>query len=423
MTLEAYDATPAADLAPISPPDTDSWAAVLRQVSWLAKEVAETDFVPKGLRGSAAAVTAAILYGREIGLPMTALTQVHVVEGRPGLYAEAMRALILAAGHDFEVVEATGATVTVRGRRRGTGRWQPVTWNLDMARAAGLLPANPKSGWAKYPRSMLVARATVELARQLFPDVIHGFRAIEEIQDDAPAADDDAATPAASTTVRRAPRAPRKAATPPPALPATRAPDRPTAPPPLPGEAGYIETPTRRAKGTPSRPPTRWRGHPQDTRGRRCTGAGPGRSDATRRCPAGGETVETPPRLRTPRPRGPGRSPRPPVTDAGVVEAEILEDPEVVDVEETEPPARPVDVRAVRMSFEKRLKITDRDLRLAYTSAIIGREIDTSKKLTRREAGTVLGTLDYCSSVEDLDAAVTAALEHQAATAPDGETP
>ena len=243
-------------LAPITPPDTDSWVEVVGQVAKLAAHIADTDFVPKGLRGSSAAVTAAILYGREIGLPpMTALTQVHVVEGRPGLYAEAMRALVLSAGHEFEVVEATGAIATVRGRRRGAGRWQPVTWTLDMARAAGLLPANPKSGWSKYPRAMLVARATAELARQLFPDVIHGFRALEE-SDDTPTDTDDtpAAIAAPTTTVRRAPRAPRKAATPPVDLPATRAADRPTGPPPLPGEDGYIEAPTAGETPPPGTP-------------------------------------------------------------------------------------------------------------------------------------------------------------------------
>ena len=77
---------------------------------------------------------------------------------------------------------------------------------------------------------------------------------------------------------------------------------------------------------------------------------------------------------------------------------------------------------AVRLTFEKKLGVTDRDLRLAYISAIVGREINTSTALTRREAATVLGTLDYCATVEDLDAAVSAALDHRAAAA-EGETP
>jgi hypothetical protein len=383
MTLETLD-TPGTALAPITPPDTDSWVEVVGQVAKLAAHIADTEFVPKGLRGSAAAVTAAILYGREIGLPpMTALTQVHVVEGRPGLAAEGMRALILAAGHDFEVVDATGASATVRGRRRGSGRWAPVVWNLDMARAAGLI--KEKSNWVKYPRAMLVARATVELARQLFPDVIHGFRALEELADDPGTPDEaPAQIEGPTTTVRRTPRAPRKAAAPKVDLPPTEGSDRPTPPPPLPGEDGYSETPTiGDGSPPPADPPV----------------VGPDTS-----------TGEEAPRL----------AEAPVEAEPDVVEAEIVDTPETTDeievVEDREPRARGVDIQAVRLTFEKKLGVADRDTRLAYVSAIIGREIDTTTALTRREAGTILDTLGYCNTTTDLDNAVSAAVAHREAT-------
>ncbi|MEA5054266.1 MAG: hypothetical protein VB093_12590, partial [Propionicimonas sp.] len=74
---------------------TDSWTDVLGDVINLARGIAGTEFVPNGLRGSIEKTSAAILYGRELGLPpMTALGSVHVVEGRAGISAEAMRALI-----------------------------------------------------------------------------------------------------------------------------------------------------------------------------------------------------------------------------------------------------------------------------------------------------------------------------------------
>lgn len=162
--------------------DTDSWVEVMAPVVRLAEHIASTEFVPRGLRNNVPATTAAMLYGREVGLPpMTALSQIAVIEGRPGLSAEGMRALVLAAGHELVIDKATGAECIMRGRRRGTADWSaPVIWSIDMARAAGLAGRGP---WKTYPRQMLIARASTELCRNMFPDVIHGFRSVEEIDD------------------------------------------------------------------------------------------------------------------------------------------------------------------------------------------------------------------------------------------------
>jgi hypothetical protein len=227
--------------AEISRVDTDSWVEVMRPILALAEKVYDTDFVPKGLRGSEAATAAAMLYGREVGLPpMTSLNVTHVVEGKPGISAEGMRAMVYAAGHELEFVETTGAICTMRGRRRGQERWTPLTWTIDMARAAGL---TNKSNWKSYPRALLQARCTTELCRMVFPDVIHGFRSVEELED---MSETDPATPVggpaeqATTTVQRRARkgVPRKTAAP--ALSA--APQAPAAGPPLPGEPGFDES-------------------------------------------------------------------------------------------------------------------------------------------------------------------------------------
>lgn len=227
--------------------DTDSWIPVLADVAQLATRIAETDFVPKGLRGSIPAVAAAILYGREVGLPpMTALTQTHVIEGKPAMSAEAMRAMVLAAGHDLITDETTGALCTMRARRRGTEHWTPLTWTIDMARAAGV--AN-KNVWKSYPRQMLQARCTTELVRLVFPDVIHGFRSVEELEDMGDEGPTFPTTTTATTTKVTRKRADKK-----PAALASGGqvgtmtdPYRgrpPSVGPPLPGEEGYQETPS-----------------------------------------------------------------------------------------------------------------------------------------------------------------------------------
>jgi hypothetical protein len=172
---------PASELARMRDPHTDGWVTVIQSVAKLAAEVANTDFVPRGLQGKPAAVTAAILFGRELGMaPMHALRGIHMVEGKPTLSAEDLRAMVLAAGHEIEYEEVSSSICTVRGKRKGSETWTKISWTIADARQAGLLN---KSNWKGYPRQMLTARATAELCRMVFPDATHGVRAREELDD------------------------------------------------------------------------------------------------------------------------------------------------------------------------------------------------------------------------------------------------
>ena len=186
----------------------DGWAHQLAGVAKLADYIAATDFVPTAYRGQSAAVAAAILAGRELGIgPMTALQHLHVIEGRPAMSAQLMRALVLAAGHQLRIVEATTTRCTIAGTRKG-GTEAAVTWTMDDAKRAGLAG---RPSWSRYPRQLLLARATGELCRGIFPDVIGGMAyTVEEIADlDAETASGWAPTePAPAKTVARAPRQP-----------------------------------------------------------------------------------------------------------------------------------------------------------------------------------------------------------------------
>jgi hypothetical protein len=223
------------ELEPYTPP-TAPWVEMLQPTWELAKRLERAkEFVPAEFNNRAEAIMAAILTGAELGRgPMWSLRSMHVVNGKPGLSAEAMRALVLAAGHEIWLTEHTDHTVTIAGRRRGSDRTTEVTWTRAQAERARLT-RNP--AWGDYPRAMLTARATAELCRILFPDVVAGIQPLEELEDGYPLEP----RPEPAAPVRRSRRQP--------ALPSNEgapvgpAPGPAEAPapalPPLPGEPGY----------------------------------------------------------------------------------------------------------------------------------------------------------------------------------------
>jgi hypothetical protein len=220
-------------VVPYRPEAPREWIALVPAAAELAKSVANTDFVPRGMRNNPAAITAAILYGDEIGLgPMQSLAKIAVIEGRPTLAAETQRGLVLQAGHKMWTEEATNTRVTVAGRRRDSDEVVRVTWTMDDAKRAGI---GGKQNWRTYPRQMLHARASAELARALFADAIAGLAATEEIEDTGGDESPEAA-PVSEGNRRR-----RRATLAPVSAPAepTPAPDTPL--PPLPGEQPAVD--------------------------------------------------------------------------------------------------------------------------------------------------------------------------------------
>lgn len=220
------------DLVPV---EARSSFDLLPQAHELATAIAKTEFVPKELRNRPEAVMACVLAGHEIGIgPMQALAKIHIIEGKPGLAAELMRALVLAAGHDLWFEEKSATKVVACGQRQGSDRVTKVTWTMDDAQRAGLAG---KQNYRKIPRQMLTARATAELARDVFPDVIGGMYAVEELQDgltfEAPDVVEPEPVEKPATTRRRARPAAKKAAS-----TVKAAPPFAAAPPlpPLPGE-------------------------------------------------------------------------------------------------------------------------------------------------------------------------------------------
>lgn len=182
----------------------DDWIMVADKVVKLAQVICQSPFVPDGLRGSVPATAAAILTGRELGIPpMTSLANIHVIHGKPGLSALVMRALIMSQGHEWQDVEVTDTRVKVRGRRKGETEWTEASFSRDQA-------ATAKIQLGGYPQDKLYARATSRLARRKFADVIAGMPYSAEELEDGVTDEVSAAVPAPVTEQPKARTAQRK---------------------------------------------------------------------------------------------------------------------------------------------------------------------------------------------------------------------
>lgn len=230
-----------AELAVPAVDDIDSWTRIVGSVIKLANEIYDTPFVPDGLRGSSAAVAAAILSGREMGLgPMTSLANIDVIRGKPTQKPLLMRGMIQSKGHAWEDIESSDVRAVVRGRRRGESGWTTVTFTAQQAKTAGL-------DLGKYPADKLYARASSRLAKHKFADVIMGMAYTSDDVEDGLDAEIAAVTDGEQPAAIEAPK-PRTAQrrqrtqSPPPAPAVTPAATQPAPAgaggdlPPLPGE-------------------------------------------------------------------------------------------------------------------------------------------------------------------------------------------
>jgi hypothetical protein len=174
---------------PEVPPKVVGGLPYIREYVKLARTIMSTEMVPKAFQGRYDAITAAFMRGYELGLgPMQALDSFNVIEGKVGLSAEAMRALIMQAGHLFVLSEGEGyAEVTARRKDWPPDMTTVYRYDMEDAETAQLLrvpQSGRKGGWQKNPRAMLAARATSGAARAYFADVLAGMSYTpEEIRD------------------------------------------------------------------------------------------------------------------------------------------------------------------------------------------------------------------------------------------------
>jgi DNA polymerase-1 len=128
-----------------------------------------------GAYGTPEAVLSTVLAGRELGLSaMASLRSFHIVENRPTLAADALRALVIKSGKAkfFRCTERTTERATFE-TQRGDDPPISLSYSVAEAQAAGVM--KPNSGWAKHSADMCIARASSKLARLVYPDVCAGL--------------------------------------------------------------------------------------------------------------------------------------------------------------------------------------------------------------------------------------------------------
>ena len=139
----------------------------------LASKLADSSMLPQAFRKSPANLLWAMEYARSIGVDtMTAVTSIHVIEGKPTASADLIAALVRRAGHKLRVWgdDREAHAQVIRSDDPGFDGFHCV-WTIDRAKAAGLAG---KSVWRSFPAAMLRARAITEVARMACSEALHG---------------------------------------------------------------------------------------------------------------------------------------------------------------------------------------------------------------------------------------------------------
>ena len=137
-----------------------------------AKHLAQAGLLPKAYQGQPGNVLLAVEMGESLGIPtMTAISSIHIVEGKPTASAGLMSALVRRAGHRLRVTGDDTRAVAEIVRADDPDFTFRSEWTMERAKAAGL---TGKGVWKSYPAAMLKARAISEVARDACQEALSG---------------------------------------------------------------------------------------------------------------------------------------------------------------------------------------------------------------------------------------------------------
>lgn len=138
-------------------------------IAW-ANRLAKSELMPGQYRNRPANLLWAAEYAKSLNLhPMTAVTGIFVIDGKPSASGALISALVRRAGHKLRVVTKTDRATAYITRHDDPDFTFEVTWELKAnkngnpnAQDAGLLT---KDVWRKYTAAMLGWRAITDCAR------------------------------------------------------------------------------------------------------------------------------------------------------------------------------------------------------------------------------------------------------------------
>lgn len=137
-----------------------------------AKHLAQAGLLPKAYHGQPGNVLLAVEMGESLGIPtMTAISSIHIVDGKPTASAGLMSALVRRAGHRLRVTGDDTRAVAEIVRADDPDFTFRSEWTMERAKAAGL---TGKGVWKSYPAAMLKARAISEVARDACQEALSG---------------------------------------------------------------------------------------------------------------------------------------------------------------------------------------------------------------------------------------------------------
>jgi len=153
----------------------------------VAKMMAASDMVPKAYKGSPQNVLVAMEFGASLGLvPLAAVQNIAVINGRPALYGDALLAVVQ-GNPDYEwiketmVKDAAGEKVARCVIKRKDHDEHTSEFSVADAKKASLW--GKQGPWSQFPERMLMMRARAFAIRNTFADALFGIRVVEEVQD------------------------------------------------------------------------------------------------------------------------------------------------------------------------------------------------------------------------------------------------
>jgi hypothetical protein len=139
-----------------------------------SKALSSASMLPRAYQNNPANLLLAVEYADTLGIPrITALTSIHVIDGKPTASADLIANLVRRAGHKLRVEgDDTYAEAVIIRADDPDYVPKPIRWDEAKARKAGKWGA--KGPWTNYPGAMLRSRAITEAARMWASDALYG---------------------------------------------------------------------------------------------------------------------------------------------------------------------------------------------------------------------------------------------------------